>query len=79
MTTPSLAEQIASKLSPYLGEFNARIAVKTFSKRAFDLPPEELTNEHVPGLLEALQPMLATLAGHVATEGLLQKIRREVM
>lgn len=76
--TQSIAEAIAGKLSPYLGEYNARIAVRTFAKRAFDISPEELTSAHVPGLLEALQPMLNTLAGHSATETMLHQIQREV-
>lgn len=78
MPTPSIAETVAGKLAPYLGEFNARIAVRTFSKSAFNITPEELTAAHVPALLAALQPMLNTLAGHAASESLLRQIQREV-
>lgn len=79
MTKPSVAEQVALELTPYLGPFNAKVAVKTFAGRAFDdLTPEELTLEHLPGLLEALRPMLNTLAGRAATEAVLERIAREV-
>lgn len=78
MTASSLADVIAGSLSPYLGEFNAKIAVKTFAKRAFDIAPEELTIEHMPGFLEALEPMLNTLAGRAATEAILERIEEEV-
>ena len=74
----SLADQIAGSLSPYLGDFNAKIAVKTFAKRAFGIAPEELTIEQLPGFLEALEPMLNTLAGRAATEAILQRIQEEV-
>lgn len=78
MPTSSIAETIAGKLSPYLGEYNAKIAVRTFSRHAFDISPEELTPAHVPGLLKALEPMLNTLAGHAASEALLRQIQQEV-
>lgn len=78
MTAPSLADQIARSLAPYLGEFNAKIAVKTFARRAFDIAPEELTIEHLPGVLEALEPMLNTLAGRAATEAIRRRIQEEV-
>jgi hypothetical protein len=73
-----IATQVAEQLSPYLGPFNAKIAVKTFAQRALQLSPEALTIEHLPVLLEALRPMLHTLVGRVSTEALLEKIRRGV-
>lgn len=78
MTDQTLAEGIAGKLSPYLGEFNSTIAVKTFTRRAFAMSPDELTAEHVPRLLEELKPMLKTLAGRAATERILRQIEREI-
>ncbi len=79
MTDQTLAEGIAGKLSPYLGEFNAKIAVRTFTRRAFAKTPDELTAAHVPRLLKELRPMLKTLAGRAATERILRQIEREVM
>ncbi len=78
MTDQAIAERIAGKLSPYLGEFNAKIAVKTFTRRALAMSPDELTAAHVPRLLLELRPMLKTLAGRTATERILRQIEREV-
>jgi hypothetical protein len=66
---------VAERLSPYLGEFNARVAVKTFAQRALKLEPEGVTLEQLPALLEALRPMLNTLVGRTSTEALLEQIR----
>ena len=63
---------------PYLGPFNARIAVKTFAERTVKLAPEQLAAEHLPALLEGLRPMLNTLAGRQTTESVLDQIRRGV-
>ncbi len=78
MSTPPIAEQVAGHLSGYLGPFNAKVAVKTFSQRSLGVDQESLTVEHVPALLEALRPMLATLVGRASSEALLEQIRREV-
>lgn len=74
----TVAEQVAQQLAPYLGPFNAKIAVRTFAQKAVRLAPEAVTVRHLPTLLEALRPMLNTLVGRDSTESLLEKIRREV-
>jgi hypothetical protein len=74
----TVADQVAQQLAPYLGPFNARIAVRTFAQKAVKLAPEAVTIRHLPALLEALRPMLNTLVGRDSTESLLEKIRREV-
>ena len=78
MSTPSIAEQVAEQLSPYIGPFNATIAVKTFAQRSLKVAPEALTIGQVPALLDALRPMLNTLVGRLSTEGLLDQIQRAV-
>lgn len=75
---PRVAEQVAQLLAPYLGPFNAKIAVRTFAQRAVKLAPEAVTIRHLPTLLEALRPMLHTLVGRESTDSLLEKIQREV-
>jgi hypothetical protein len=72
----SVAERVADQLSPYLGPFNAKVAVKTFAQRTLKLDPEALTSAHVPALLDALRPMLHTLVGRTSTDALLDEIRR---
>ena len=78
MSPSSVADQIAVKLAPHLGDFNAKIAVRTYAKKTFDISVEELTSAHVPELVEALRPMLNTLAGHAAAENLLRQIKQEI-
>jgi hypothetical protein len=74
----TIAQQVAEHLSPYLGPFNAGIAVKTFSQRALQRSAESVTLAHLPALLEALRPMLNTMVGRQSTEVLLEDIQRRV-
>ena len=78
MEAPTCAERVASALTPYLGGFNAKVTVKTFSRRSLGLTPEELQTEHLPVLLDALRPTLYTLVGRNSADSLLAKIRREL-
>ena len=74
----SVYEQIATRLSPYIGQFNAQMWVKSVARRELGLAPEELTAAHLPSLLGGLRPFLQTLMGRSTTDDLLQQIRREV-
>lgn len=78
MSAPSIAEQLVEQLGPYLGDFNAKVSVKTFAQRALGRTPEALTRGDVPVLLEALRPSLYTLVGRAATDALLQQVARQV-
>jgi hypothetical protein len=73
-----IAEQVAAQLAPFLGEFNAKIAVKTFSQRSLKRGPETLTAADVPALLDALRPTLYTLVGRASTDALLERLRGQV-
>ena len=73
-----IAEQLTQQLAPYLGPFNAKIAVKTFAQRALKLAPEAVTLQHLPALLDALRPMLHTLVGQASTDALMAQIQRKV-
>ena len=74
----TVADKIAALLTPYLGPFNSKIAIKTFAKKALNLEPEEIEVTHVPKLLEALRPMLHTLIGRESTNALIKQIQRGV-
>jgi hypothetical protein len=78
MAAASIAEQVASLLGPYLGEFNARISVKTFAQRTLKRELDAIGPEDVPALLEALRPSLYTLVGRLSTDALLDEIRSKV-
>lgn len=69
-----VADQVAEALSPYLGDFNAKVAVKTFAKRSLGVDPESLTSQHLAPLLDALRPALNTLVGRESTDALLDQI-----
>jgi len=78
VSASTVAQQVAEHLSPYLGPFNAGVAVKTFAQRALRQSADTLTVEHLPALLEALRPMLHTMVGSTSTEALLSDIQRRV-
>jgi hypothetical protein len=78
VSSSTVAQQVAEHLSPYLGPFNAGVAVKTFAKRALKESADTLTIEHLPALLEALRPMLNTMVGTTSAEALLSDIQRRV-
>ena len=78
MSSSTIAQQVAEHLSPYLGPFNAGVAVKTFSQRALKQAPDTLTTEHLPALLDALRTMLHTMVGSLSADALLADIQRRV-
>lgn len=78
ITFPPVAEQIAARLAPYIGQFNARMWVKAVARRELGMSPEELKTAHVSTLLDGLRPSLSTLMGRGAADDLLLQIGREV-
>lgn len=80
MTISSLAisEQVADRLAPYIGQFNARMWIKSAARRELGLLPEDLRVEHVAGLMDGLRTALSTLMGRAAADDLLLQIKREV-
>lgn len=73
-----VAEQIVELLAPYLGPFNAKVAVRTAAKKSLGLTPDQLSRGHLEELTDSLRPMLCTLAGRGAAERVLERIRSEV-
>lgn len=74
----SVYEQLAARLAPYIGQFNAQMWIKSVARRELALAPEELTAAHLAQLLGGLRPFLQTLMGRATADDLLQQIRREV-
>jgi hypothetical protein len=74
----TVADQVAERLSVYLGPHTGRVAVKTFAQRALGRGPETLTRADLPALEQALRPMLRTLVGGARAEMVLAEIRRDV-
>jgi len=65
------AEQVASRLAEPLGPHPAQAAVGTFSKGNRKSPPEASRPEEVPGLFDALRPMLRIPLGPAKAEEVL--------
>lgn len=77
-TSSSCSEQVAARLAPYIGQFNAQMWIKSVARRELGLSLEEVTSAHLAPLLSGLRPFLQTLMGRATTDDLLQQIRREV-
>jgi hypothetical protein len=73
-----ISEQVAARLAPYIGPFNAQMWIKSVARRELGLSPEDLAPTHVAPLLGGLRPFLQTLMGRTTAEDLLQQIGREV-
>lgn len=78
ITATSISDQIAERLTPYIGQFNSRMWVKAVARRELGLAPEDLTPSHVGTLVNGLRPSLSTLMGRAAADDLLSQIGREV-
>jgi hypothetical protein len=76
--TSSVSEQVATRLAPYIGAFNAQMWIRSVARRDLGIGPEELTGSHLPKLLDGLRPFLQTLMGRGTADDLLLQIGREV-
>jgi hypothetical protein len=74
----SISDDIAARLTPYIGDFNSKIWVKAVARRELGLTPDALTAAHVEKMLDGLRPSLSTFMGRGAAEDLLLQIGREV-
>ena len=77
-TSSSISQQVAAQLTPYIGQFNAQMWVKSVARRELGLSPEDLTSAHLPPLLHGLRPFLQALMGRTTTDELLQQLGREI-
>jgi hypothetical protein len=74
----TVAGQVMELLGTYLGPNTARTAVKTFTRKAFGKSVKYLLVKDLPGLCEALRPMLRTLLGNESAEIILDSIKKGV-
>lgn len=74
----SVSQQVAARLTPYIGPFNAQMWIKSVARRDLGMPPEDLTHHHLSSLIAGLRPFLQTLMGRATAENVLQQIGREV-
>ncbi len=76
--SPSVSDQVVERLSPYLGELNARVWVKVVAQRDLGVGPEEVSTADLGTVIEGLRPSLNTFMGRDAAEDLLKRVSREV-
>ena len=74
----SIHEQVAARLAPYIGQFNAQMWIKSVARRDLGLSPEDLTPVHLRSLIDGLRPFLQTLMGSGTADDLLRQIGSEV-
>lgn len=80
-TTPdgrSYSQVVEQRLTPLLGPFTARMALKTFASSKLGCAPDQVSRDNVPMLLEALRPMLNTLVGSARAGAVLEELRKEL-
>jgi hypothetical protein len=78
MAGAEIATIIADHLAVYLGAHTAKVAVKTFTQKAFGRGAETLTPADMPKLFDALRPMMNTLIGRNKCESVIHKLRVEL-
>jgi len=80
-TTPdgrTYSQVVEQRLTPLLGPFTARMALKTFATSKLGRAPDQLSRRDVPALLDALRPMLNTLVGSGRASAVLDELRKEL-
>jgi hypothetical protein len=71
------AVAIARILTPILGPFTAKTAVKTFAKRVLDREADTLVAKDVAAVADALRPLLKTFVGAQKAEIIVLQIKHE--
>ena len=76
MTEPPISEIVLARLSLHLGPNVARMALKSFVKKAGIAGPEQLTSAHLTGLVDEIRPMLNVMIGKGPTDAVVAEIAR---
>lgn len=71
----NLFDQIVELLEPIVGKNMAIASVKTQCKK-MGISSEELSKEHIDGLIKNLQPAIKVFAGQGHTERIIEKINQ---
>ena len=74
----AIADKIVVRLSTHIGPNVARMAVRSFAKKAGIPDPAQLAPAHVSALMDDLRPMLHVMMGRGPAEALVADILREV-
>jgi hypothetical protein len=71
-----IADSVIAKLSVHLGPHVAKMAVRSFAKKAGIAGQEQLTAAHLPGLIADIRPMLNVMIGKGPSESVVADIER---
>lgn len=80
-TTPdgrTYSQVVEQRLTPLLGPFTARMALKTFASSRLGRTPDQISRGDVPALLDALRPMLNTLVGSARASSVIDELKKEL-
>lgn len=74
----TIADLVISKLAVHLGPHAARIALKSFARKAGVGGHEQLTAVHLPGLLAEIRPMLNVMIGKGPSDAIVADIEKAI-
>jgi hypothetical protein len=72
------SQVVEQRLTPLLGPFTARMALKTFATSRLGRAPDQVSRADVPALLDALRPMLNTLVGSARASAVIDELKKEL-
>ena len=75
MPDPPIADAVIARLSAHLGPHVAKMAIRSFAKKA-DVRHEQITAAHVPRLIQEIRPMLTVMIGKGPSEAVVAEIER---
>ncbi|MHA7628198.1 hypothetical protein [Corallococcus sp. CA054B] len=73
---PGWHDVLMHHLEPLLGDFTAKMAIHTAALRVLKRPPEQVSLQDVPLVLEGLKPMLNVFIGAARTTNTLTELSK---
>ncbi|WP_233587873.1 hypothetical protein [Corallococcus sp. CA049B] len=74
--SPGWHDVLMHHLEPLLGDFTAKMAIHTAALRVLKRPPEQVSLQDVPLVLEGLKPMLNVFIGAARTTNTLTELSK---
>ncbi len=71
------SERMYRRLVKFLGPHTTRLALKTFSAKAVNAAPEQVTEAQAPEVVRALRPLLRSMLGEAQAEMIVQQLLLE--
>lgn len=71
-----ISEIVIGKLSVHIGPNVAKMALRTFAKKAGVPSADDLSAAHLPGLIQEMRPILNVMIGRTPADAVLTDITR---